>query len=752
MALTELVSNLAAGLYGAPTPSQFVMPIGPGSSNTPTDAVTFATTNNGSLFYIQNSGNGISRRIAQGFNNLGYLAFFGNKQSKDFFPLFTALGESGTSRRMNQGGYGFPFPIGPTGNVYDWKPNAHTGWNINNRYNDTTNKTSTIGLADTYTTNSPIDDIYNKVKVRSAAWNKNSFGLATDQPFILRGIQRDNNSDPQYWGAFNNPNMNVDTISDTPRGGLLTAIEREAIDKARIGKFLISPKGIFFAVKQLGLQASNPNVEGFTGTPSYNPIFNTKLWNPLSLFSLNTPVPYHITRHGIPGDPTGLSAYGYEKTVTKFRRASPFAAGADPLVVHNRLVKLESEAFGTGISIGGSYNTLGGFPNPLGSQPAVPYIGGPKSFLGLGFTNQRRYTNTSLKQSSLLLGSPGLNFVTNPLSLSPTNNLYIGSTYDFARYKDGNTYTKQDSPLTDENEAAWSREGRAKIRGILEDPFTTPPFPKNSKVLGNNAGTDNKGSIYSTLAYGNLDYSKKTGAVKNYNDFRDDIPARIFVSRENTYTIDATKVKYAENNIAKKYGIPEYGAAGLDRSDPTKAAVTAGDTYGTATGTTDDLIEFSLGLGSNKALRFRAYINSVSNNWNVNSEDGTRTSITQIVKSKIFKGIDHSISVDFAIPILSLAEHTVAMAKLDTLAKLTYGQPAGGNSKRFVNIDPLKIGKFIKTRAIINSLSYDIDNETSWDIDNQTPMLVQASITFTEIDNPGVPITATNNNPVIYHP
>jgi hypothetical protein len=43
---------------------------------------------------------------------------------------------------MNQGGYGFPFPIGPTGNVYDWKPNAHTGWNKDKKYNDTIGKKS----------------------------------------------------------------------------------------------------------------------------------------------------------------------------------------------------------------------------------------------------------------------------------------------------------------------------------------------------------------------------------------------------------------------------------------------------------------------------------------------------------------------------------------------------------------------------------------------------------------------------------
>jgi hypothetical protein len=818
MALTELVSNLAAGLYGAPTPSQFVMPIGPGSSNTPTDAVTFATTNNGSLFYIQNSGNGISRRIAQGFNNLGYLAFFGNKQSKDFFPLFTALGESGTSRRMSQGGIGFPFPIGPTGNVYDWKPNAHTGWNINNRYNDTTNKTSTIGLADTYTTNSPIDDIYNKVKVRSAAWNKNSFGLATDQPFILRGIQRDNNSDPQYWGAFNNPNMNVDTISDTPRGGLLTAIEREAIDKARIGKFLISPKGIFFAVKQLGLQASNPNVEGFTGTPSYNPIFNTKLWNPLSLFSLNAPVPYHITRHGIPGDPTGLSAYGYEKTVTTFRRASPLAVGKNGLVIHNRLVKLESEAFGslTDVSIGSSYNTLGGFPNPLGSKPTAPYIGGPKSFLGLGFTNQRRYTNTSLKQSSLTAGAPGLDFIKNPFRIFP---LATGRVYDNKRYLDTKPYiTTREvaaSPLytIGSDDTDWSKRGLSKIQAIVNDTAaggnqflkskwdrqqlllkkwedsstgTYKPFELYTDTLnylhqstgknyipgeydddwseahkverrsaisqdvqlgtfdGGGTAKDLAKAKYTTLAYGKL----PDALASSYNDFR------IGISDADTKTfISNSPEEYATKNINTRLGMPNYADPTLDRSDPKKRAVSSGDTS-----ISTDLVKFRITAAGLGTLRFRAYIKSISNSWNVNSEDGTRFAMAQVVKEKKYTGLDHQISVDFSAPILSKAELTDVLDRLDLLAKIFYGEPdkKDASTRTMVLIDKLVIGKYLNTRAYITSLSYDIDNETTWDIDNETPMLVNVSISFTEapvdITSGATAISATSADRIIYHP
>jgi len=246
------------------------------------------------------------------------------------------------------------------------------------------------------------------------------------------------------------------------------------------------------------------------------------------------------------------------------------------------------------------------------------------------------------------------------------------------------------------------------------------------------------------LAYGNLDYSKKTGAVKNYNDFRDDIPARIFVSRENTYTIDATKVKYAENNLANKYGIPEYGASGLDRSDPTKAAVTSGDKIGTTTGA-KDLIDFSMGLSTGTTLRFRAFINSISTNWSPHEEDGQKGSIGQVLKLPMYNGIEHQVTVDFVVPIFSRAERATILTKLDVLAKAFYG--TGGKFRSNVEIN-LKIGKFLQLPCIMTSLSYDIDNETSWDIDSETPMVIACSISFSEIDSGTTP-SATGTTSVI---
>jgi len=386
MALVELVSNLAIGNFitttAAGTPAQgiggsipnayqnplypFLAPGGPGNGG-----------GDKTLFHINLKDDTISRRV-QGFDILGNIVpNISLKRSKDTFPVDTTSAERGTARRRQQGGLGFPFPDGPIGQQYDWKPESHFGWHWKNKYNDTVTNLSSNGLALTYTDKSPIDDVYNKIKVRSAAWNQNSFGLATDQPFILRGIQRDDNSDPQYWGGF------ADTLTDTPRGGISTFIERDTVDKIRIGKFLASPKGIQYQAKQIGLQLMNPNVESFLGVPIPVPgPLTNKFYNPLSPLNQNPFLGVHARRDTILPVDVG---YRYEDIHT-IRNVT--GVGTQ----FNRLAKLYEESFGILGTVTGT---------AIGVAPGMPFLTltsltGPKSVFGAGITLIRRYTNTSL--------------------------------------------------------------------------------------------------------------------------------------------------------------------------------------------------------------------------------------------------------------------------------------------------------------------------------------------------------------------
>ena len=79
---------------------------------------------------------------------------------------------------------------------------------------------------------------------------------------IIRGIQRKpiDKGEPQKWG-FGFP------IDDgLVRGGIVTAVDRPSvIDGVRLGKWMISVNGLLWGIKNVGLQASNSNVETVSG-------------------------------------------------------------------------------------------------------------------------------------------------------------------------------------------------------------------------------------------------------------------------------------------------------------------------------------------------------------------------------------------------------------------------------------------------------------------------------------------------------
>ena len=671
MALTELLSTLSIGTYEQEFPTAFARPAGPGSTN--------GDPQDGSLFKDSN-GNGIPDRTISGYTSNGQFTTFATKEAS-----------------------------------------------------------------------------YNKFNLRTDSHNKNSFGNVTDQPFILRGLQRPNSAQPQFWGGF------ADTLTDIPRGGITTAVEREAVDKARIGKFMISPKGLIFQAKQFGLQLMNPNVEGVTGfwtgvTPRSN-----KIYNPLSVFSLNAPVPFHIRRDSF--DPSGLTSYNYESVINE-RNVLGFGTR------FNRLTTLHTEAF-DGFGLGPLFNTPIGLP-----YLTITDLTGPKSVLGIGITSNKRYTNTSLRQSSLLLGAPGLEFITSPLGIATGAGINTGATYDINRYKNSNiladlrTYL-QPTPLSPkytpgQDDTQWSKNGRTKIRAIIDNPIS---FPQDSKVLGNDRNLTDFPKRYNTVAYGKLE---RNTAI---HDFRSDLsnPVDYPFSIKSTNTgvgKNAKDKEYKDSNLVKRIGIGDYGAINLDRSDP-RYVIDKNTTVITSHkekadqlvlgNSTKDLVQFVIQIFEDDqyktVTRFRSYIDSISTSFNQNVKSVFPANA--VIPFDAYDRTVRQLSVDFKVPILSAVEREIIMSKLNTLAKLQYGIRSTTNfgtdaasSADFEDSDlndpnatadsqatvekpqaapiRIKIGNFTSIGCIINSLSYDIDNETPWDIDYETPMIVNVSLQATE--------------------
>lgn len=195
----------------------------------------------------------------RGFDNNGFRSTFAPLTSANQFYIDnTSTSFRGTATRLSQQGEGSKFPLGPLGQVHNFDT-PRLGFNFKNKYGEIYNSLSNSGLADTYTRNSPIDDMYNKFKVREEAWNPAG---APEQPYILRGIQRDDSSNPERFGL----GVQGSQI-DLPRGGLVTAVQRAKIDLDRLTKFLKSTKGNQWFAKQQLLHIMQPNRESATGDP-----------------------------------------------------------------------------------------------------------------------------------------------------------------------------------------------------------------------------------------------------------------------------------------------------------------------------------------------------------------------------------------------------------------------------------------------------------------------------------------------------
>jgi len=155
---------------------------------------------------------------------------------------------------------------------------------------------------------SPLDLQYSKFNLRADAYNPDFLGSA-DQPFVLRDIG-------QRWGFGANFDEGL------VRGGAVTMADRILNDVIRVGKFLVTGKGLLFLAKQVGLQLMNPNVDerpanGIIDSLASATSFGmspTQIFNPAALIA-NTggaPIGLRLPRHSLLGalDSSMLNRYG----------------------------------------------------------------------------------------------------------------------------------------------------------------------------------------------------------------------------------------------------------------------------------------------------------------------------------------------------------------------------------------------------------------------------------------------------------
>jgi len=196
----------------------------------------------------------------------------------------------------------------------------------------------------------------------------------------------------------------IDTVTDGfIRGGAATRVERHLTDVARIGKFLITPKGISFIAKQVGLQLSNPRIDKptrsdlrpanpFKGSPANQRIYN---------LGVNTLASIGTTGTGLLFNREGLIPGKHQGYIDATKGEYPDLFGidkkaGDETINENRLIYLYEDIIQTFPypeswrgGVDGHTLRSGGKGEELFS-----YQGGPDSYYGIGKTTIRRFTTT----------------------------------------------------------------------------------------------------------------------------------------------------------------------------------------------------------------------------------------------------------------------------------------------------------------------------------------------------------------------
>ena len=204
----------------------------------------------------------------------------------------------------------------------------------------------------------------------------------SQEPFIQKGINSGERN--KEFETFNS------ITGGFIRGGILKHAERNLEDVARIGKFLITGRGITFLAKQIGLQKTNPKISepAFTRSNANHRTYNFGINTLAQVVGQGTGL--HVNRQGL----TPFAKEGY-KDEEKFYNNYEKGKNTNKLLFlydnHITRPKAEAEADKTGIA-GFFQNVKKFFAKP--GEELYSYQGGPGSTYGIGQTRIQKYSLT----------------------------------------------------------------------------------------------------------------------------------------------------------------------------------------------------------------------------------------------------------------------------------------------------------------------------------------------------------------------
>ena len=607
-----------------------------------------------------------------------------------------------------------------------------------------------------------LDEMYNKFNLRDDAFNLGTAAFA--HPLILRGIQRKGitKGEPQRWG------FGIPLDDGLMRGGIVTAVERSLIDGIRLGKWMISVNGLLWGIKNLGLQASNSNVETVTGKRL------TKVWTPVNTLAsaVGGFLGLHPRRHGILPLPEAANPEKYE-TVQKAKKVAQVDDVSLGVVgMGNRLVGLYNESFLTL----GSMSTSSTFKGTPFLRLQAP--GGPNSVYGLipggkiptrgedtrfdvfdGFTIQNQYkpvgTDPSTGPSAEANFGIPFDGSTTPLAkeIKDTTDEYKpifspegpnkGNDDTTANGKAGRIYNDEETYPTLETD-------REQISGIgLEDVYTSikdgneldetneihkkydNPFEKLKNTDGESHNIEKLESSelikgYETIAYGNM--PERVAGDTQINDFRSLL--------EGDESKRADKAGYVSNSLQSKFGFTNPGKVGADRTDYTTShAVDPIQSGKINAAETDDLVKLVFDKhGGGSRLQFRGAVSGITETFSP-SWDGIKYNGRADSAFK-YSTFERSISFNFKVYPTSKAELKPLYSKLQRLSTMTMPNYGDGSSGYEGILLDFTLGKlWIKHLSFIDSLSYTFSDDVPWDIDEGASMGIDVAIGLKLLSN-----------------
>ena len=400
------------------------------------------------------------------------------------------------------------------------------------------------------------------------------------------------------------------------RGGAATHVERNLTDVARIGKFLITPKGIAFIAKQVGLQLSNPRIDKpsrsdlqpanpLKGSPANQRIYNLGVNTLASIAASGTGV--RFDREGlIPGVHEGYIDATNDKYPDLFADSTEGEVKKDNenrlLYLHQeKITKLigeeileepqqpEKKGLKKLISKVGEFLKGGGTGEELYS-----YQGGPGSLYGIGKTTIRRYEDTggafdysshelngttTIKNYLLTLGKPGFDYSrrTTDLNLHYNREERIGLGNPGAQYKgegerdmrinvtnkDGtlnyNVYNSQRTDKVNMMDVVDIDDGDFRgdgFRDLIRFRFEAikPTEPTKTEAMVFRAFLDDFSDNYSAN-HNEIKYNGRAENFYTYNSFNRDIGLSFKIAAQSRHEMMPLyrKLNFLASNTAPEY-------------------------------------------------------------------------------------------------------------------------------------------------------------------------------------------------------